>query len=117
MTGIETEFETIRIETPAEYVGELVLDRPEDVNTIDERMLEELPEAVDALEAHEEVRTIMLSGAGDRAFSAGADVQSSGVMDHREGVEHSRLGQQAFGRFRESDLPVVAAIDGYCLGG
>lgn len=117
MTEIETEFETVRIETPAEYVGELVLDRPEDMNTINETMLEELSEAVDALEAHEEVRTIMLSGEGERAFSAGADVQSSGVMGHREGVEHSRLGQRAFGRFRQSDLPVVAAIDGYCLGG
>jgi len=117
MSDIDNDFETIRIGTPGEYLGEIVLDRPDDMNTINGTMVEELGTAVDILEDHEEVRTIMLSGTGERAFSAGADVQSSGIMSHREGVEHSRLGHRVFGRFRDTDLPVVAAIDGYCLGG
>lgn len=113
----ETDFETIRIEQPAAHLGAVVLDRPDAMNSINAQMLEELDSAIDRLEASEEVRAVLLRGEGDRAFSAGADVQSSGAMGHREGVEHSRLGQRVFGRFRETDLPVVAAIDGYCLGG
>ncbi|MFB6165445.1 MAG: enoyl-CoA hydratase/isomerase family protein [Haloarculaceae archaeon] len=117
MTDIDADFETIRIESPAEYVGELVLDRPDSMNTVNREMLEELGEAIDLLEADEDVRAIYVTGEGEKAFCAGADVQSTGAMDHREGVEHSRLGQQTFGRLRESDLPVVAGIDGYALGG
>lgn len=115
--SVSESFETVRIEQPAPHLGSVVLDRPDAMNSINERMLEELGTAVDRFEADEEVRAVLLRGAGDRAFSAGADVQSSGLMDHREGVEHSRLGQYTFGRFRETDLPVVAAVDGYCLGG
>ncbi|HET7323965.1 MAG TPA: enoyl-CoA hydratase/isomerase family protein [Halococcus sp.] len=118
MAEISTgDFETIRIEQPAEYLGSVVLDRPDAMNSINERMLDELDAAVDELEADNEIRAVMLRGAGDDAFSAGADVQSSGAMDHRKGTEHSRRGKQVFGRFRETDLPVVAAIDGHCLGG
>lgn len=113
----DAEFETIRIERPVEHLGTIVLDRPGAMNSINTQMLEELDTAVDRLEARDDVRAVLLRGKGDRAFSAGADVQSTGAMGHREGVEHSRLGQRVFGRFRETDLPVVAAIDGYCLGG
>jgi enoyl-CoA hydratase/carnithine racemase len=113
----DDDFETLRLEQPAEYLGAVVLDRPDAMNSINDQMLEELAEAVDQLEADDEVRTVMLRGAGEDAFSAGADVQSAGAMDHRSAVEHSRLGQQVFGRFRDTDLPVVAAIDGHCLGG
>jgi enoyl-CoA hydratase/carnithine racemase len=113
----DSDFDTIRLEADAEYLGTVILDRPDAMNSINEAMLDELDEAVDQLEADEKVRAVMLRGAGDDAFSAGADVQSSGAMAHREGVEHSRHGKQVFGRFRETDMPVVAAIDGYCLGG
>lgn len=115
---VETDdFETIRIERPAEHLAEVVIDRPERMNEIDARTLEDLEAAADRLEADGETRTIMLSGAGGDAFSVGADVTTAGAMGHREGTEHSRQGQRTFGRFSRSDLSVVAAIDGHCLGG
>jgi enoyl-CoA hydratase/carnithine racemase len=113
----DDDFETIRLEEPAEYLGAVVLDRPDALNSVNHQMIEDLDAAVDQLEAAEDVRAVMIRGTGEDAFSAGADVQSTGAMDHRDGVEHSRSGKRAFGRFRETDLPVVAAIDGYCLGG
>ena len=113
----EADFETIRLEKPAEHLGAVVLDRPDAMNSINDQMLDDLDEVIDRLKADEETRAVMIRGTGDDAFSAGADVQSTGAMDHRSGVEHSRRGKQVFGRFRESDLPVVAAIDGHCLGG
>ncbi|AXR78607.1 3-hydroxyacyl-CoA dehydrogenase/enoyl-CoA hydratase family protein [Natrarchaeobaculum sulfurireducens] len=113
------DFETIRVEYPAEYVGHIVIDRPHRMNTISDDLLAELSTAIDQLSDDDEVRAILLTGEGDKAFSAGADVQSmagSGA-DPIEGQELSRAGQQAFGKLEACDLPVVAGIDGYCLGG
>ncbi|WP_423995224.1 3-hydroxyacyl-CoA dehydrogenase NAD-binding domain-containing protein [Halorubrum trapanicum] len=100
-------------------VGHVEIDRPHRMNTISGEVLDELADAIDRLDADDEVRAILLSGAGDRAFSAGADVQSmaAGGADPIHAVELSRQGQQTFGKLEESDKPVVAAIDGYCLGG
>lgn len=99
-------------------VGHITLDRPHRMNTISEELLDEFDAAMDVLEADEEVRAILVTGAGEQAFSAGADVQSmAGSADPLDAVELSRNGQQTFGRLEESDKPVVAGIDGYCLGG
>ncbi|MFB6233697.1 MAG: 3-hydroxyacyl-CoA dehydrogenase NAD-binding domain-containing protein [Haloarculaceae archaeon] len=116
----ETSYETLQVERVdgRAYVGRIVLDRPHQMNTVSVEMLEELPEAVADLEADEAVRAILLEGAGDRAFCAGADVQSfAGSASHLEGRELSRKGQQAFGALEETPLPVVAGIDGFTLGG
>jgi enoyl-CoA hydratase/3-hydroxyacyl-CoA dehydrogenase len=116
--GEEMSFETIRIEYPGDRVGKIVLDRPQRMNTVSPTMLDELEEAVDHLEADAEVRCLLLEGAGDRAFSAGADVQGmAGSVSPLDGIELSRKGQTAFGKLESCGKPVVAAIDGYCLGG
>ena len=112
------EYDTLDV-TVDGRVGHIVLDRPHRMNTISSDLLEELGDAIDALEADDDVRSLLLTGAGDRAFSAGADVQSmaAGGGDPLEAVELSRLGQSTFGKLESCDLPVVAGIDGYCLGG
>ncbi|MDY7083452.1 MAG: 3-hydroxyacyl-CoA dehydrogenase family protein, partial [Halobacteria archaeon] len=71
------DFETVRIEKPGDMVGKLVLDRPGRMNTISEELLDDLSDAIDVLEDDDEVRCILIVGEGDRAFSAGADVQST----------------------------------------
>jgi enoyl-CoA hydratase/3-hydroxyacyl-CoA dehydrogenase len=82
-------------------------------------VLDELVDVVEMLEDDEAVRAILLTGRGDRAFSAGADVQSmiASGADPVTGVELSRKGQRVFGLLESADLPVVAGVDGYCLGG
>ncbi|WP_434521753.1 3-hydroxyacyl-CoA dehydrogenase NAD-binding domain-containing protein [Halorubrum sp. AS12] len=112
------DYEVLNVEVD-ERVGHVEIDRPHRMNTISGEVLDELADAIDRLDADDDVRAILLSGAGDRAFSAGADVQSmaAGGADPIHAVELSRQGQQTFGKLEESDKPVVAAIDGYCLGG
>ncbi|WP_254763510.1 3-hydroxyacyl-CoA dehydrogenase/enoyl-CoA hydratase family protein [Natrinema marinum] len=115
----EIDFETVRIEYPGDMVGHIVLDRPHRMNTISDTLLEELSTAIETLEDDDDVRAILITGEGEQAFSAGADVQSmagSGA-DPLEGQELSRLGQSTFGELEACDLPVVAGIDGFCLGG
>ncbi|WP_336038224.1 3-hydroxyacyl-CoA dehydrogenase/enoyl-CoA hydratase family protein [Halobacterium yunchengense] len=110
-------YENLAVEVDG-HVGHVELDRPHRMNTISADLLDELADAVDALEAHEDVRAILLTGAGEQAFSAGADVTSmAGSADPLDAVELSRKGQQTFGKLEAADVPVVAGIDGYCLGG
>ncbi|ADQ66878.1 3-hydroxyacyl-CoA dehydrogenase [Halogeometricum borinquense DSM 11551] len=112
------EFENISVEI-RDRVGHIELDRPHRMNTISSDLVDDLSGAIDALGADDDVRAILLTGAGDRAFSAGADVQSmaGGAGDPTAGAELSRKGQRTFGKLEECDKPVIAAIDGYCLGG
>ncbi|ELY89779.1 3-hydroxyacyl-CoA dehydrogenase/enoyl-CoA hydratase family protein [Natrinema altunense] len=113
------DFETIRVEYPGDMVGHVVLDRPHRMNTISDDLLEELSTAIEHLEADDDVRALLVTGEGEKAFSAGADVQSMAGdgADPIEGQELSRLGQSTFGELEACDMPVVAGIDGFCLGG
>lgn len=99
-------------------VGQIVLDREARMNTISPDLLDELSDAIDRLEADEDVRALLITGKGDRAFSAGADVTAmAGSAEALEAIELSRLGQETFGKLEECDMPVVAGIDGFALGG
>jgi enoyl-CoA hydratase/3-hydroxyacyl-CoA dehydrogenase len=114
------EFEAIRFEYPRENVAEIVLDRPHQMNTITLQLLEEFEAAVDSLHDADDTRAVVVSGAGDRAFSAGANATSIATSDrplNLLGVELSRQGQSIFGSLESLPMPVVAAIDGYTLGG
>ncbi|MFW6448723.1 MAG: 3-hydroxyacyl-CoA dehydrogenase NAD-binding domain-containing protein [Halobacteriota archaeon] len=115
-----TTYEAIVLEGPDETgVATVTIDREQRLNSISGTVLEELDDALERLDADGDVRAIVLEGAGDRAFSAGADVQSlagSGA-DPLGAVELSRLGQRVFGQLEAVDTPTIAAIDGYCLGG
>jgi enoyl-CoA hydratase/3-hydroxyacyl-CoA dehydrogenase len=112
------DFETVRVEKPGGMVGHIVLDRPQQMNTVTPEMLEEFAAAVDVLEDDDEVRAILVTGAGDRAFSAGADaVGMAGQANPIDAIKLSRTGQDAWGRLEESAMPTVVGIDGYALGG
>lgn len=113
------DFDTIRVEKPGDYLGKVVIDRPHRMNTISGELLGELGEAIDTLAEDDDVRALLLVGEGDKAFSAGADVQSmaAGGGDPIEAVELSKKGQDTFGKLESCPMPVLAAIDGYCLGG
>jgi enoyl-CoA hydratase/3-hydroxyacyl-CoA dehydrogenase len=111
------DYETLRVERRA-GVGRLVIDRPHRLNTISADVLADLDDALTALEEDEGTRAVLLAGAGDRAFSAGTDIQQvAAERDPRSTVDLSREGQRVFGRFESSPLPVVAVVDGFCLGG
>lgn len=112
------DYEMIRIEYPDEMVGQIVLDRPHRMNTINTELLSELENAIEELEADDDVRAVLITGEGEKAFSAGADVQSMATSAQPlRGVELSSKGQEVYGTLESCSMPVVAGIDGYCLGG
>jgi len=114
--GAEMTYEQIVVEVDGS-VGHIELDRPQRMNTITPRILAELEAALDAFDDDDEVRAVLLEGAGDRAFSAGFDAASAAPESPLDAAELSRDGQEVFGRLEEVGMPVLAAVDGYCLGG
>ncbi|MEF8813614.1 MAG: 3-hydroxyacyl-CoA dehydrogenase NAD-binding domain-containing protein [Halovenus sp.] len=112
------EFEAIRVEYPGENVGHIVLDRPHQMNTVNPEMIEEVDAALDRFEDEDDVRAVLVTGEGDRAFCAGADaVGLAGSANPIDAIELMREGQETWGRLESLSMPVVAGIDGYALGG
>jgi enoyl-CoA hydratase/3-hydroxyacyl-CoA dehydrogenase len=110
------EFETVRLEYPAEGIARLTLDRPQAMNTVGEQTLAEFRAAVEAVE--EEARVLVIAGEGDRAFCAGADARGMAADGSSyRAVELSREGQETWGLLEELSIPVIAQIDGFTLGG
>ena len=116
-TPLDANYDTLSVEVH-DRVAHVELDRPERLNTISVTLLEELKAAVEGLDRMDAVRAILLTGAGDRAFSAGANVtEAFAGASAAEGVELARHGQRVMETLEQADVPVVAGIDGYCLGG
>jgi len=112
------EFETIQVNYPEDNVAQLVINRPHQMNTISPELLDEFNTALDQLEDDDDVRALLITGAGDRAFCAGADaVGMAGSANSIDAIKLSRWGQDSWGRLEELPMPVVAGIDGYTLGG
>lgn len=109
-------YETLDLEID-NGVARLTLNRPSKLNAINETMMHELNDAFSKLDDNTAARVVVLSGAGERAFSAGADLEWSEQMTPKDRVEHSRLGQKTFGKMEQMGKPVFAAVHGYALGG
>lgn len=97
-------------------VARVTLNRPTVLNAMNPAMMVELRAVCDELEAREDVSVMVLQGAG-RAFCAGMDLGWSASLTKKDRVESNRIGQKTFGRLASMELPVIAAVHGYVLGG
>lgn len=105
----------IRRDGDASAVAVLTLDRPEVRNAIDGAMIRELHAALDELEGLEDLGALVVTGAGDRAFAAGADIRQLKDRGHAEAL--ARINVALFRRLEEQPVPSIAAVRGYALGG
>lgn len=93
------------------------LDRPEKMNALSRRMLEELGEAFARVELERDVRACILTGAGERAFCAGTDIAELSALDESGALEAARRGQEVCERIERFGVPVIAAVNGLAAGG
>jgi len=100
-----------------EGVATLRLNRPKALNALDPATLRALAGALDRVADDRAMRAVVITGAGEKAFCAGADIAAMAAMAPTEGHCYSRLGHDVLGRIDDLDLPVVAAVNGVALGG
>ena len=94
----------------------LTLDRPAALNALNAQVLDDIDRALDNLDLAA-VRCLIFTGAGDKAFAAGADIAAMANMTPEEAAGFSRRGNEVFRRIETFPLPTIAAVNGYALGG
>jgi enoyl-CoA hydratase len=109
-------FENLLIDRE-DAVATVTINRPRVLNALSTQTLDELRRAILELKYDERVRAVILTGAGDKAFIAGADVNELAVQTPASGREHAMIGQHVLDLIEHMGKPVIAAINGYALGG
>lgn len=109
------EYEVIKFEIN-EGIGILTINRPNAMNALNTRVFNEVDDVVAKIKNNSEVRILIITGEG-KAFVAGADIAEMVNLTQEEGSAFSRLGQNTFRSLELLDIPVIAAINGYALGG
>ncbi|MEM4467825.1 MAG: enoyl-CoA hydratase-related protein [Candidatus Nezhaarchaeales archaeon] len=109
-------YETLKIER-IDNILIITLNRPHRLNAFNDVMMEELYDALVSAERDPSIRCVIITGEGDRAFSAGADITAFPKATPVAAEEFSRLGQEVFGFIERMSKPVIAAINGFALGG
>ena len=111
------EYKNIRLEIE-EGVATIFLNRPKALNALSPELIDELDNALSyLLDSVETLHGIILTGEGDRAFAAGADIKNFPDLGNEGGERLARQGVEVFGRFEKAPVPVIAAINGFALGG
>jgi enoyl-CoA hydratase len=98
-------------------IATLTVNRPKVLNALNADTLDELRRAILELRHDEGVRAVILTGAGDKSFVAGADINELAVQTPAAGREHALRGQHVFDLIEHMGKPAIAAINGYALGG
>lgn len=109
-------FETV-ITEKRDGVQWISLNRPHRLNACNLELVEEMSTAIDELEADKEVRCVVIKGAGDRAFSVGADLTMFTDLDPETAVATAEKGQRLMDKIEASSKPFIASIHGFCVGG
>jgi enoyl-CoA hydratase len=98
-------------------VATVTVNRPAVLNALNTRTMDELRRTILGLKFDEGVRVVIITGAGEKAFIAGADINELAVQTPAGGKEHAAAGQHVFDLIENMGKPVIAAINGYALGG
>ena len=100
-----------------DQIGILTIDRQDSLNAMNPDVLKELDQSVKEFISDEDLGVIIITGAGEKAFIAGADIKLMQNLDTKGGLEFGKLGQEVTMTIEDSPKPVLAAINGFALGG
>ncbi|MBI4459830.1 MAG: enoyl-CoA hydratase/isomerase family protein [Acidobacteria bacterium] len=109
-------YENLLLET-SEHIAVLTLNRPKVLNALNTRTIEELHACFESFRQNPEIRAVIVTGAGDRAFAAGADLNELATYSPLQARECSLRGQAVFQKIESLGKPTIAAIHGFALGG
>lgn len=110
-------YDNIEVERALPVVT-ITLNRPEVLNALTTETFREIEDVLDAITEDAEVRAVILTGAGNRAFAAGADIAGLQALETaQEGYEHSKHAHALLAKMQALPKPIIAAVNGYALGG
>jgi len=114
---MENKYSTLLIQIDEQGIATLSVNRPDKLNAINHEVMSELEGAIMELRHKENVRAIIVTGSGDKAFVAGADIRELSYLNTFKATALSERGQEIFSMFEDCPKPVVAYVNGYALGG
>jgi enoyl-CoA hydratase len=109
-------FETLLVERDG-AVAVVTINRPKVLNALNTQTISELDHVLRDIQQDDGVRAVVLTGAGEKSFVAGADINELAVLTPAQGQQHGRRGQAVFDLIEQLGKPVIAAINGFALGG
>lgn len=109
-------FETLLFEVEND-TAIITVNRPEKLNALNKDVFTDLDDAISEVLNNEEIKSAIITGAGAKAFVAGADITEFGGLNLAEAMALSKRGQDVFFKIENSNKPIVAAVNGFALGG
>ena len=98
-------------------IGTIIFNRPKALNALNSELLGEFSHALDEISGNEDIRVLVLTGAGEKSFVAGADITELAKFNSLEGKIFAKKGQSIISKLQELPIPVIAAVNGFALGG
>lgn len=95
----------------------ITINRPDKLNALNKDVFTDLNKALDEVESNNKIRSVIITGAGPKAFVAGADISEFGGLSKTEAMALAKRGQDTFAKIENSVKPIVAAVNGFALGG
>jgi enoyl-CoA hydratase len=110
-------YENILFEVKDDGVALLTVNRPKALNALNPQTLDEIDRAIDEVEQNDKIKVLVITGAGDKAFIAGADITEFPKMNALQAYKFAEKGQNVFFRLEQLPKPVIACVNGFALGG
>ncbi len=114
---MDQSYNTLLVETDEQGIAVVTVDRPDKLNALNDELLNELAEVFKQITIDESIKGCILTGSGEKAFVAGADIKELRGLNEHHGRMKSQKGQQIFQSIEDTRKPIIALIDGYALGG
>lgn len=99
------------------YTAVITINRPDKLNALNSQVIDELENCLTALKNNDDVNVVIITGSGEKAFVAGADIAQLNKLNMIEGKEFAEKGQAVFNLIENLNKPVIAAVNGFALGG
>ena len=114
---MSSSFETLLFEVDDQGTATISINRPKQLNALNNQVFVELEDVIKRVARDSKIRGVIITGVGDKAFVAGADIKEFSNFDSRKGVELSQRGHKVFQKIENLTIPVLAVINGFALGG
>lgn len=95
----------------------VTINRPDKLNALNKSVMNDLDQVITEIETNDAIKGVIITGAGSKAFVAGADISEFQGLDHGQGMDLARRGQDIFFRIENCPKPIIAAVNGFALGG